>query len=181
MASDSSKFVTLQALVLDVDGVLTDGRMYWSASSNEEFKSFGRADLVGLTLLRRLGIQVALISSEPDPLVDRYAEKLNVSFVAKGTRDKAAAVLEFAAKYAMDLAHTGYMGDDVSDLFGMDLVGLSACPSNAAVEVRKYVHINKGFISGCAGGHGAVRELADVILSARRLRGRDVYLLRSPE
>ncbi len=179
MPFDPTFLVTLQAIAFDVDGVLTDGSLTWSSHTTEEIKTFSFADIMGISLLRRLDIKLALISGEPSPLVDRYAEKMHIPFVVKGTRDKAAALADFAAKFNIPLAQTCFFGDDVNDLAAMQASGLSACPSNAAAEVRAYV-AGHGFLSTHPGGRGAVRELADAILTARNLRGQDVFQLRPP-
>ncbi len=180
MPFDPSVLVTLEAVAFDVDGVLTDGTLTWSSISNEEIKTFSFADIMGISLLRRLGIRMALISGEPSPLVDRYAEKMHLPFVVKGTRDKATALRDFAAKFNLPLANTAFFGDDVNDLFAMEIAGLCACPSNAAAEVRTHV-AEHGFVSTRPGGNGAVREFADAVLAARGLRGRDIFPLRPPE
>lgn len=171
---------TLQAIAFDVDGVLTDGTLLWSTGTVEETKRFSFADIMGISLLRRLGIKLALISGEPSPLVDRYAAKMHLHYVVKGTRDKAAALREFSAKFDLPLEHTCFFGDDINDLFAMEIAGLCACPRNAAAEVREYVS-RRGFVSARDGGQGAVRQFADTLLEARQLRGRDVFLLRPPE
>ena len=170
---------TLQAIAFDVDGVLTDGTLVWSTGTVDESKRFSFADIMGISLLRRLGIKLALISGEPSPLVDRYAAKMHLHHVVKGTRDKAAAVRDFTAKFDVPLAHTCFFGDDVNDLFAMEIAGFCACPANAADEVRAFVE-ERGFVSGKDGGQGAVREFADTLLKARGLRGQDVFLLRPP-
>ncbi len=184
MAMDPDHLVKLQAVAFDVDGVLTDGTLTWSPVG-EESKSFSFADIMGVSLLRRLGIRLALISGEPSPLVDLYAKKLHIPFVAKGTRDKATALRNFAAEFDVSMAHTCFFGDDVNDLFPMEIAGLCACPANAAEDVLRYVgerqREGSGFISSEIGGKGAVRSFADAVLSARSLRGRDVFLLRPPE
>ena len=169
----------IKVVLFDVDGVLTDGTLTWSPSG-EESKSFSFTDIMGVSLLRRLGIKMALISGEPSPLVDLYAKKMHIPFVLKGTRDKATALREFSAKFDIPLEHTCFFGDDVNDLFAMEIAGLCACPSNAAEEVRTYV-AEHGFVSTQPGGHGAVRSFADAILVARNLRGRDVFQIRPPE
>src|ERR1700733_16236052 len=102
MPFDPQKLVTLQAIAFDVDGVLTDGTFAWSPSG-EESKSFSFTDIMGVSLLRRLGIKMALISGEPSPLVDLYAKKMHIPFVLKGTRDKATALREFSAKFDIPL------------------------------------------------------------------------------
>jgi 3-deoxy-D-manno-octulosonate 8-phosphate phosphatase (KDO 8-P phosphatase) len=169
----------LQAIAFDVDGVLTDGTLTWSPTG-EESKSFSFTDIMGVSLLRRLGIKMALISGEPSPLVDLYAKKMHIPFVVKGTRDKATALRDFTTKYDVPLAKTCFFGDDVNDLFAMEIAGLCACPANAATETITHV-TEHGFISTFPGGHGAVRSFADAVLKARKLRGRDVFLLRPPD
>lgn len=170
----------LQAIAFDVDGVLADGTLGWSTAHHDELKRFAFTDIMGISLLRRLGLKLALISGEASPLVDRYAAKMHLHYVVKGTRDKASAVQEFATKFAIPLEHTCFFGDDVNDLFAMEIVGLCACPSDAAAEVRDHVE-SHGFISRRPGGMGAVREFADALLQARNLRGREVFLMRPPE
>jgi 3-deoxy-D-manno-octulosonate 8-phosphate phosphatase (KDO 8-P phosphatase) len=174
----------LQAVAFDVDGVLTDGTLTWSPTG-EESKSFSFRDIMGVSLLRRLGLKMALISGEDSPLVDLYAKKMYIPFVAKGTRDKPSAVREFAAKFGLALEQTCFFGDDVNDLAAMELTGLCACPANAAAEVLAYVGeratAGSGFVATRPGGRGAVREFADALLAARKLLGRDVLLLHPPD
>jgi 3-deoxy-D-manno-octulosonate 8-phosphate phosphatase (KDO 8-P phosphatase) len=179
MPFDVQKLITLQAIAFDVDGVLTDGTLIWS-STGEESKRFSFADIMGISLLRRLGIKMALVSGEPSPLVDRYAEKMSIAFVAKGTRDKAAALRDFTGKCGVSLERTCFFGDDVNDLAAMEIAGVCACPANAAAEVLAHV-AEHGYLSALPGGHGAVRSFADAILAARKVRGRDVFQLRVPE
>ena len=180
MPFDQDRLRSLQAIAFDVDGVLTDGHLIWSPLG-EEFKRFGFADIMGISLLRRLGIRMALISGEPSPQVDLYAKKMHIPFVAKGTRDKATALREFSSKFALDLAQTAFFGDDVNDTWAMELCGLACCPANAAPEVLHFVQQHSGFVSTRPGGGGAVREFADGILAARNLVGRDVFQMRPPE
>ncbi len=171
---------TLQAIAFDVDGVLTDGTLLWSTGTVDETKRFSFEDIMGVSLLRRLGIKLALISGEPSPLVDRYASKMHLHHVTKGTRDKASALREFAGSFSIPLERTCFFGDDVNDLFAMEIAGLCACPADAATEVREFV-AEHGYVSARNGGQGAVRDFADSLLKARNLRGRDVFLLRPPE
>ncbi len=170
---------SLQAIAFDVDGVLTDGSLGWSTGSTEEFKQFSFADIMGISLLRRLGLKLALISGEASPLVDRYATKMHLHHVVKGTRDKAGALRDFGLNFDVPLERTCFFGDDVNDLPAMELAGLCACPANAATEVREHVLLH-GFLSSQPGGRGAVRDLTDAILRARDLRGRDVFFLHPP-
>jgi 3-deoxy-D-manno-octulosonate 8-phosphate phosphatase (KDO 8-P phosphatase) len=179
MPFDAQQLVSLRAIAFDVDGVLTDGTLLWS-SSGEESKRFFYADIMGISLLGRLGIRMALISGEPSPLVDRFAEKMHIRFVAKGTRDKAAALRDFTTQSGIPLENSCFFGDDVNDLSAMEIAGLCACPSNAAAEVLAHV-AERGYLSPLPGGGGAVRSFADAILEARNLHARDVFQLRLPE
>jgi 3-deoxy-D-manno-octulosonate 8-phosphate phosphatase (KDO 8-P phosphatase) len=179
MPFDPNILTTLQAIAFDVDGVLTDGSLTWSPSG-EESKSFSFTDIMGVSLLRRVGLKLALISGEPSPHVDLYAKKMHIPFVVKGTRDKATALRDFTTQFDIPLAQTCFFGDDVNDLFPMAIAGLSACPANAAAEVLTHVSAH-GFVSTHNGGHGAVRSLADAILAARNLRGQDVFQMPPPD
>lgn len=180
MAFDTTRLQSLRAIAFDVDGVLTDGTLTWSTANTDEIKTFSFTDIMGISLLRRLGVRMALISGEPSPLVDRYAAKMHIPFVVKGTRDKAAALREFTEKYDIPLADTCFFGDDTNDLFAMELSGICACPANAAAEVKAFV-AHHGFVSTQPGGRGAVREFADAVLAARGLTGKEVFLLRPPD
>ena len=121
----------IRAVALDVDGVLTDGGLWWGPGG-EEWKRFCFADIMGVSLARRAGLELALISGEDSPLVDRYAQKMHIEHVIKGCRDKAAALREFAASAGIELAEICFMGDDVNDLPAMRIAGFSAAPANAA-------------------------------------------------
>jgi len=180
MLVDPTRLLTLRALAMDVDGVLTDGTLTWSPNG-EEFKTFSFSDIMGLSLLRRVGFKLALISGESSPQVDLFAQKMHIPFVAKGIRDKAGALRAFSEKFNIPLASICYFGDDINDLAAMELAGLCACPSNAAEEVATFVYTHSGYVSTARGGQGAVRSLADSILAARNQRGRDVFELRLPE
>lgn len=160
----------IRAVVLDVDGVLTDGGLWWGPGG-EEWKRFCFADIMGISLARRAGLEVALISGEDSPLVDRFAEKLLIRQVVKGCRDKEKALREIAASAGLDLARICYMGDDVNDLSAMQVAGFSAAPANAAPDVL----VQADFIAKSPGGNGAVRELIEALLAARGLRAHEVF------
>jgi 3-deoxy-D-manno-octulosonate 8-phosphate phosphatase (KDO 8-P phosphatase) len=161
----------IRALALDVDGVLTDGSVWWGPNG-EEWKCFHFADIMGLSLARRAGLSLALISGEDSALVDRLAAKLSIPFVVKGTRDKASALRAFAAFADIPVAEICFMGDDVNDLSAMRIAGLAAAPAGAATDVLAFV----AFITRQRGGQGAVRELVEALLQARGTRAEDVYL-----
>jgi 3-deoxy-D-manno-octulosonate 8-phosphate phosphatase (KDO 8-P phosphatase) len=161
---------SIQALVFDVDGVLTDGGIWWGPHG-EEWKRFSFADIMGVSLARRAGFVLGLISGEDSPLVDRYATKMHIGHVYKGCRDKAAALREFASATGIPLANICFMGDDVNDQPAMRIAGFSAAPATASADVRSSAKFNS--IKG--GGNGAVRELVDALLAARGLRAEDVF------
>ncbi len=160
----------IRAVAMDVDGVLTDGGLWWGPGG-EEWKRFCFADIMGLSLARRAGLKLALISGEESPLVDRYAAKMHIQHVVKGCRDKAAALREFAASSGIELVEICFMGDDVNDLSALRIAGFSAAPANAARDVLACVD----FIAKNVGGNGAVRELIEVLFTAQGLRLQEVF------
>src|SRR5579863_7629138 len=102
----------LKAIVLDVDGVLTEGGVWWGPNG-EEWKRFSFADIMGVSLARKAGLIVGLISGEDSPLVDRYAAKMGITDVEKNCKQKADALQTFAARWQLDLSRICFMGDDV--------------------------------------------------------------------
>jgi 3-deoxy-D-manno-octulosonate 8-phosphate phosphatase (KDO 8-P phosphatase) len=151
----------VQLVLLDVDGVMTDGRLYYGAEG-EAMKAFDVKDGHGIVLLRD-HVQLGVISGRPG-LARKRLEELRFRHLVFGQRDK-------LAGYA-GLQHLGipdgevaYMGDDVNDLGLLARVGLSACPADAHPAVRAAVH----FVASSAGGRGAVRELCELILRAKGL------------
>ena len=153
----------IKAIALDVDGVLTDGGFWWGPNG-EEWKRFSFTDIMGLSLARKAGLRIALISGEDSPLVDRLAAKMGITDVHKNCKDKAEALRRFADRNQLPLDEICFMGDDVNDLGALEIAGLSAAPADARGAVIEKV----SFISGHTGGNGAVRELIDAILTARQ-------------
>jgi 3-deoxy-D-manno-octulosonate 8-phosphate phosphatase (KDO 8-P phosphatase) len=160
----------IKAVAFDVDGTLTDGGLWWGPGG-EEMKRFSFVDIMGVSLLRRAGFILALISGEDSPLVNRYADKLLIKDVVRGCRDKAAALRAFAERHGVELGEVCFMGDDVNDIPVMEIVGMSAAPADARTEVLAAA----AFVSSKPGGHGAVRELADALLHSRGLTGSEVF------
>jgi 3-deoxy-D-manno-octulosonate 8-phosphate phosphatase (KDO 8-P phosphatase) len=155
--------IMIKAIVLDVDGVLTDGTFWWGPGG-EEFKRFSFADVMGISLGRKAGLIFALISGENSPLVDRFAEKMGITDVFKGCKDKANALRLFAQKHNLDLSQVCFMGDDVNDLSAMKLAGLAAAPVNAHHSIQQEADL----VMQKCGGQGAVRELVDILLSRKK-------------
>ena len=153
----------LKAIVLDVDGVLTDGGVWWGPNG-EEWKRFSFVDIMGVSRAMKSGLIVALISGEDSPLVDRLAVKMGITDVEKNCKDKARALRAFTERRSLALNEVTFMGDDVNDLEAMDIAGLAAAPASAVPLVLE----RAAFVSMKHGGHGAVRELVDTILRAKQ-------------
>lgn len=150
----------IKAIALDVDGVLTDGGFWWGASG-EELKRFSFRDVMGIALGRRAGLVFALISGEDSPLVDRFAQKMNIEDVYKGCKDKASALRAFAEKRGLILAEVAFMGDDVNDLGAMEIAGLAGAPADGHEAALRQA----GVVTNQPGGQGAVREFVELVLS----------------
>jgi 3-deoxy-D-manno-octulosonate 8-phosphate phosphatase (KDO 8-P phosphatase) len=160
--SDDERLSSISAIFMDVDGVLTDGTFSWS-TSGEETKTFSFEDVMGLSLARKAGLSLGLISGEDSVLVDRFAEKMHIVHVAKGCKDKGAALRRLAEAAGIALAAIAFVGDDVNDLPALAIAGLSVAPANAQPAVKSAVHL----VLKRGGGRGAVRELVDMISAAR--------------
>ena len=157
----AARAVKVRLLLLDVDGVMTDGRMYYG-ESGEVMKAFDVKDGHGIVLLRD-HVALGVISGRPG-LARRRLEELRFQHMIFAQRDKLAGYAELAQLGFAD-DEVAYMGDDVNDLGLLAKVGLSACPSDAHPSVRAAVH----FVAGSPGGRGAVRELCELILLAKGL------------
>ena len=149
----------IRAVALDVDGVLTDGAVYWGAGG-EELKRISFRDIMGVSIGRRAGLRFALISGEGGPLLERLGTKLQIPDIFADCKDKAGAVRTFAAASGLDPGEICYMGDDVNDVPAMKLVGLPAAPASAHSSARAAAE----FVARSAGGAGAVRELVDYLI-----------------
>ena len=152
--------VAIKAVVLDVDGVLTDGTFWWGGNG-EEWKRFSFRDVMGISQARKAGMLFALVSGERGALIERFAEKMGITDVYAGCKDKASAVTDFARKHGLELSALCYMGDDINDLPALQLAGLAAAPADAHASVRHVARL----VTRHHGGRGAVRELLDLLLS----------------
>lgn len=159
------RLASIEALVMDVDGVLTDGTFLWS-TSGEELKRFSFEDVMGLSRARQAGLTLGLISGEDSALVDRFAKKMNITHVTKGCKEKGVALRGFARTTGIALERTAFIGDDVNDLPALAIAGLSVAPANAQPGVKTSVAL----VLERSGGQGAVRQLVEMILAARSKR-----------
>lgn len=152
----------IRLLVVDVDGTLTDAGMYWS-SGGEMLKKFNTRDAKGLELVRKAGVEVAIMTTENSPVVAARAAKVGIHRCFIGVEDKPACLARLVQELGVTLGETAYVGDDVNDLECLRGSGFSACPSDAVEAVKAVVHHRSRF----AGGTGAVREVCELILEAK--------------
>lgn len=152
----------IKLVLTDCDGVLTDGGVYYS-SRGEELKRFNIRDGMGVERLRNLaGVETGIVTGELSPSVVKRAEKLAIAECHLGIKDKETAVRAILARLGLEPEQVAYLGDDVNDLPAFAQVGLSACPSDAFHEVKANAHL----VLESAGGHGAFREFAEIVILA---------------
>lgn len=154
----------VRLLLLDVDGVLTDGSLIYTENGIEG-KSFNTQDGLGLRLVQQSGVDVGIITARTSELVRRRAEELGMKYIMQGIGRKIDAFKDVLSQSALKPYQVCYMGDDWIDLALLSRAGLAACPTNSVQEVKDICH----FVSGRAGGAGAVRELCDIIIQAKGL------------
>lgn len=152
----------IELLLMDVDGVLTDGGLYYGPDG-EAFKRFDVKDGHGIVLCRYAGLPAGILTARSSGMVEVRSRELQIRYVLQGRRDKEAGFTEILEMSGLKPEQIAYIGDDVNDLPVLRQVGLSACPSDARPEVRAAVH----YICEKPGGHGAVRELCELLLKAQ--------------
>jgi YrbI family 3-deoxy-D-manno-octulosonate 8-phosphate phosphatase len=148
-------------IVTDIDGVWTDGGMYYT-ESGDEFKRFNTYDSAGVVFCRLLGIPVAIITGEPSMAVKRRAEKLKIVHCYTGITNKLEVLEGLCRDLGISLAEVAYLGDDLNDMGVLPGVGYSACPSSAPDYVKQLVTK----VLSKKGGEGVFREFVEDILSA---------------
>jgi 3-deoxy-D-manno-octulosonate 8-phosphate phosphatase (KDO 8-P phosphatase) len=161
-AATHNRLAELRLVAFDVDGVFTDGRFYLS-DDGVESKAFNTQDGFGIRRLVDAGFEVAVISGRRSAAAAKRMTELGVTHVILGTADKVAAFDELTANLGIDAAECAYAGDDIPDLLLLGKVGYSIAVANAVEEVRDFCD----YTTMAAGGHGAVREICDLILGAR--------------
>lgn len=152
----------IKLLVLDVDGVLTDGKLYFGPQG-EALKTFNTLDGHGLKMLAATGVKVAIITGRVSDMIAQRAANLGITRIKQGREDKFAALQELLAEEPCPLESIACMGDDYPDLTIMVKVGLALAPPNACDEVKARAH----WVSTRAGGEGAVRDACDLIMRAQ--------------
>lgn len=154
----------IRLLVVDIDGVMTDGLLYFGAAG-EALKSFHARDGLGLRLLMDHDIQVAIITGRQSEIVSVRAKDLKIQHVYQGRLDKKTALEELITHLDLNLSQVAYVGDDIIDLPVLACVGLAVGVKNSDEAIFPYCH----FISRFKGGRGAVREVCNLILSVQNL------------
>lgn len=154
-----SGLAKIKLLLLDVDGVMTDGRITYDNVGGET-KSFDVKDGHGLKLLQRAGIKIGIITGRQSAVVARRAEELGIELVYQGAKDKLVPFNEILKKLALSPEEVAYVGDDVVDLPVMRRVGFAATVADAVEEVKPFAAL----VTARKGGRGAVREICDFLL-----------------
>jgi 3-deoxy-D-manno-octulosonate 8-phosphate phosphatase (KDO 8-P phosphatase) len=152
----------VQLLIMDVDGVLTDGRIFFTPDG-EEIKAFNTLDGHGLKMLQGTGVKLAIITGRAARCVEHRARGLGIDYYYQGIQDKVAAFQTLLAETGIDASACAYIGDDVVDLPVMRRVGLAVAVPDAPSLVRQHAH----YVTGFGGGQGAVRELSELIMQAQ--------------
>ena len=161
-AATHNRLAELRLVAFDVDGVFTDGRFYLSDEGIES-KAFNTQDGFGIRRLIDAGFEVAVISGRRSAATGIRMDELGVTHVILGTGDKVAAFDTLISSLGIAASECAYVGDDIPDLPLLDKVGYSIAVANAVEEVRDYCD----YTTKAAGGHGAVREICDLVLAAR--------------
>ena len=160
---ESMNWARIKALLLDSDGVLTDGGVYLPEKGAPEFRRFDIKDGFGITRLLGTGFPIAVISRSPSVPVETRCQRLGIRHVFVGVADKVACAESFLKDQGLSWEDAAFMGDDVPDLPLMQRVGLSLAPADASDEILEVA----SWVSGQKGGQGAVREACDRIYQAR--------------
>lgn len=153
----------IKLVISDSDGVLTDTGVYYS-ERGEEMKRFSIRDGMGVERLRNIcGIESGIITGELSGSVKKRAEKLRIDEIHLGIKDKKKTLDEIIECRKISLENVAYIGDDTNDIEVLKIVGLSACPADAVIQIKLIVN----YITESKGGNGAFRDLAELIIAAR--------------
>ena len=152
----------IKIVLTDVDGVLTDGGMYYT-KEGDIMKKFHARDGMGVTLLRKKNISTIIVTKEKTPMVKQWSKKMKILFLYDGIKQKEMIVPKICKKYNVKPEELAYVGDDVNDIGLLKIVGFSATTADGILEVKKICN----YICESGGGNGAFREVCDLILSKK--------------
>ncbi len=152
--------MNLPKLILtDIDGVWTDGGMFYDQTGNE-WKKFNTSDSAGILFAKKMNIPVGIITGEDTAMVQRRAEKLKIKYLFQGISDKVAVAEKLKNELGIDWKDIAYIGDDIGDVKLLQKVGFSCCPNNSPDYIKEIVHL----VTNKNGGEGAFREFVEHIL-----------------
>jgi 3-deoxy-D-manno-octulosonate 8-phosphate phosphatase (KDO 8-P phosphatase) len=152
--------VNIKHIILDVDGTLTDSGVYYDNHGNE-LKKFSTKDGTGFFIARAAGIKLIILTGRESEATVRRMTELKADSIQQNVKDKAAWLREYMTVNGVDKAEIGYIGDDVNDLSSMRLCGFVGCPADACKEVKAIAD----YVSPLCGGHGAVRDSIEYLLT----------------
>jgi 3-deoxy-D-manno-octulosonate 8-phosphate phosphatase (KDO 8-P phosphatase) len=152
----------VKLLLMDCDGVLTDG-LLWLTEDLDEQKAFHARDGQGISLMHRAGLRTGIITGRKSTAVDRRAHDLKIAFVHQFAKDKVKALDEIIAEAGVSLEECAYVGDDLADIPPMRRVGLAVAVADAVAETKQAAH----YVTEMKGGRGAVREVCELILKSQ--------------
>ncbi len=156
----------IELLLMDVDGVLTDGRIYllgWPDGAVSELKVFHAQDGAALKLARELGLRTGIITGRLSAATEERAREIGIEFLCQNASAKLPAYLQILRQAGLEDAQVAYIGDDLPDLPVLRRAGLAIAVNNAVPEVKRVAH----YVTRCRGGEGAVREVVELLLRAR--------------
>ena len=152
--------MALPKLVLtDIDGVWTDGGMYYDNAGNE-LKKFNTSDSAGVLFCKMLNIPLGIVTGEKNDIVIKRAEKLDIDILYMGVKNKLGVVEELSSQFKIPMSEIAYIGDDINDIKVLKTVGVSACPANAPDYIKKHVSV----VLRKNGGEGVFREFIEHLL-----------------
>jgi 3-deoxy-D-manno-octulosonate 8-phosphate phosphatase (KDO 8-P phosphatase) len=152
----------VKLMIFDVDGVMTDGSLYFS-DSGEEMKAFNSLDGHGMKMLQNSGVKLAIITGRTSRLLEHRARNLGIDYLHQGSHDKLASFEALLGEVGVSAQECGFMGDDVIDLPVMRRVAFAASVPAAPEIVQQYAH----YVTGRQGGAGAVREVCELIMDSQ--------------
>jgi 3-deoxy-D-manno-octulosonate 8-phosphate phosphatase (KDO 8-P phosphatase) len=162
LASIERRASRIKLLLMDCDGVLTDGRL-WLTEEGDDQKSFNTRDGLGLSLLHRTGLRSGIISGRNSRAVTRRAQELGIEFVRQGDPDKSEAFQQILQEAGVDENEVAFIGDDLNDIPLMQRAELAVAVADAVFEARSVAH----YVTQASGGQGAVREVIELILKSQ--------------
>lgn len=159
------KMQQIKIVLTDVDGVLTDGGMYYS-KDGDVMKRFFTRDGMGVTLLRKMDIPTIIVTKEKNEIITQWTKKMKIAKLFDGVQNKEFILPKIETQFNVVSSEVAYIGDDVNDLGLLKLVGVSAVPNDGILEAKQI----SSYICNQNGGYGAFRELADQIILAKSIK-----------